>query len=315
MCYLNPCSQCPLYSYWCFISLLPAAGSRTAVMLKCCNQSPKALLQWCPLWHPRTWISTLGCFVVLKYTNLFPNNSWDVSDIGVHRTRFSSQHMMHALSVSTRFNITESMAFECVTQVCATILELEEQYIVWPSEQEQREEEALFCSNYGMCYKQSLLWGICFWLLFIFELSFMYHLHLIHQIVQLTIHLRHKLHRPMVQVQLLLALSTKWWQLELQFVPSSHAAYSSAIWVLLCATHMYIILGFPGVIGSIDGTEVTMMRPSINPEVYFNRKKIQPQPSAGCRLFPADHVLYCWVTRILSWRTHVQQIWKLSEYR
>ena len=31
--------------------------------------------------------------------------------------------------------------------------------------------------------------------------------------------------------------------------------------------------GLPGVIGCSDGTEVTIMRPQRNPEVYFNRKK------------------------------------------
>ena len=31
--------------------------------------------------------------------------------------------------------------------------------------------------------------------------------------------------------------------------------------------------GFPGVIGCIDATKVTIIRPQRNPEVYFNRKK------------------------------------------
>ena len=35
---------------------------------------------------------------------------------------------------------------------------------------------------------------------------------------------------------------------------------------------MCIILGFPGVIGCLDGTEVIMMKLSINPEMYLNRK-------------------------------------------
>ena len=55
------------------------------------------------------------------------------------------------IALSSRFNITESMVFEGITQVNATILELEQQHIVWPSEQEQRQEAVFFFFQYGKC--------------------------------------------------------------------------------------------------------------------------------------------------------------------
>ena len=36
------------------------------------------------------------------------------------------------------------------------------------------------------------------------------------------------------------------------------------------------LLGFPGVIGYIEGTEVQILKPTKDAEVYFNRKKITP---------------------------------------
>ena len=41
------------------------------------------------------------------------------------------------------------MAHDCVTKVCATILEMEGEYVVWPSEEQQRQEEAKFFGMYG----------------------------------------------------------------------------------------------------------------------------------------------------------------------
>ena len=41
------------------------------------------------------------------------------------------------------------MAHDCVTQVCATILEMEGEYVVWPSEEQQRQQEAKFFGMYG----------------------------------------------------------------------------------------------------------------------------------------------------------------------
>lgn len=44
------------------------------------------------------------------------------------------------------------MAFDSVTQVCLAILELEEQYVVWPSDEQLQAEEAKF---FSICGEQS----------------------------------------------------------------------------------------------------------------------------------------------------------------
>ena len=49
-----------------------------------------------------------------------------------------------------RFNITNSMVFDNVTQVCNCILELEAQYVKWPNQDEMAIEENTFFSRYGV---------------------------------------------------------------------------------------------------------------------------------------------------------------------
>ena len=47
------------------------------------------------------------------------------------------------------FNITKSMVLDNVTQICKVILELERQYIQWPTVEEMAIQESTFFSRYG----------------------------------------------------------------------------------------------------------------------------------------------------------------------
>lgn len=47
------------------------------------------------------------------------------------------------------FDVTESTVHDCVTNVCRLILELEDRYVKWPSEEEQAIEMATFHARSG----------------------------------------------------------------------------------------------------------------------------------------------------------------------
>ena len=62
-------------------------------------------------------------------------------------------HSIHLLTLNTaRCCIKQSMAFDSVTQVCLAVLELEEHYAIWPSDEQLQAEEAKF---FSICGEQS----------------------------------------------------------------------------------------------------------------------------------------------------------------
>lgn len=56
------------------------------------------------------------------------------------------------------FNLSVSTVYECITNVCLTMVELEQQYVRWPTHEEMLLEEATFFFRYGMYIKFFMYW-------------------------------------------------------------------------------------------------------------------------------------------------------------